>query len=66
MFQQGKLKVCWTSIQTKKRKFSCVLYAHSQFFSSLARFDLANRGVRHCVNLSCRTLTLGCSYLTRH
>jgi len=29
----------------KNRKFTCVLYAHSQFLCSLARFDLANRGV---------------------
>jgi len=34
---------------TKKRKYSCVLYAHSQFLCSLARFDLANRGVRQPV-----------------
>ena len=30
---------------TKNRKFSCVLHAHSQFLCSLARCDLANRGV---------------------
>jgi len=29
----------------KKRKFSCVLYVHYQFFCSSARFDLANRDV---------------------
>jgi len=29
--------------------FSCVLYAHSQFLCSLARFDLANRSVRQPV-----------------
>jgi len=33
----------------KNGKFSCVLYAHSQFLSSLARFDLANRGVSQTV-----------------
>jgi len=31
---------------TQNRKFFCVLDAHSQFLCSLARFDLANRGVR--------------------
>ena len=31
---------------TKKTKFSWVLCAHSQFLCSLARFDLANQGVR--------------------
>ena len=30
---------------TKNQKFSCVLYAHSQFLRSSARFDLSNRGV---------------------
>jgi len=39
---------------TKKVKFSCVLYAHSQL-CSFARFDLANRGVRH---QSSRTLSM--------
>jgi len=29
--------------------FACLLYAHSQFLCSLARFDLANRGVRRPV-----------------
>jgi len=29
--------------------FSCVFYAHSQFLCSLARFDLANHGVRQPV-----------------
>jgi len=33
----------------KKQKFSCVLYAHSQFLCSLAKFDLANQGVRQPV-----------------
>jgi len=42
--------------------FSCVLYAHPQFLCSLARFDLANRGVP-----ASRTLSmLDCSYSTRH
>jgi len=30
----------------KHRKFTCVLYAHFRFLCSLARFNLANRGVR--------------------
>jgi len=53
MSLQGKrkLKVCWTSIHNKNRKFACALYAHSQFLCSLARFDLANRGVRQPVQL---------------
>jgi len=38
----------WTSIHHKKT-FSCILYAHSQFLCSLAKFDLANRGVRQPV-----------------
>jgi len=33
----------------KVRKFSFVLYAHSQFLSRLARFDLSNEGVRQPV-----------------
>jgi len=37
---------------TKNPKVSCVLYAHSQFLCSLARFDLANRGVRQPVQLN--------------
>jgi len=36
-------------MHTENRKFSCVLYTHSQFLCSLARFDLANRGVRQTV-----------------
>jgi len=44
-----KLKVCRTSIHNKNLKFSCILYAYSQFLCSLARFDLANRGVRQPV-----------------
>jgi len=31
--------------------FSCTLYAHSQVLCSLARFDLANRGVPQAVQL---------------
>jgi len=31
---------------TNNRKFSCVLHAHFQFLYSLARYNLANRGVR--------------------
>jgi len=50
MFQQGKTTtknlLDFYSLHNKKRKFSCVLYAHSQFLCSLARFDLANSGVR--------------------
>jgi len=33
----------------KKQKFSCVLYAHSQFLCSLAKLDLADQGVRQPV-----------------
>jgi len=33
----------------KNWKFSCVLYAHSQFLCSLARFDPTNWGVRQPV-----------------
>jgi len=47
--KKGRLKVYWTSIHSKKRKFSCVLFAHPQFLCSLARFDLSNRGVRQPV-----------------
>jgi len=36
----------WTSIHHKKQKLSCVLYPHSQFLCTLAKFDLANQGVR--------------------
>ena len=39
----------WTSINHKKQTFSCVLYAHSQFSCNLAKFDLANQGVRQPV-----------------
>jgi len=39
----------WTSIHHKKQKFSCVLYPHSQFLCSFAKFDLANQGVRQPV-----------------
>jgi len=39
----------WTSIHYKKQKFSCILYAHSQFLCSLAKFDLSNQGVRQPV-----------------
>ena len=46
--EKGKLKVCWTSLRAKI-KFTYVFYAHSQFLCSLARFDLANRGVRQPV-----------------
>ena len=52
MSQQGKRKTkslldFYTS--QKNRKISCVLYAHSQFLCSLARFDLANWSVRQPV-----------------
>jgi len=43
------LKVCCTSIYHKQPTISCVLDAHSQFLCGLARFDLANRGVRQPV-----------------
>jgi len=53
MPQQGKEKTkSLHGLQhiTEKQKFSCILYAHSQFLSSgSARFDLANRGVRQPV-----------------
>jgi len=51
MSQQGKTKtkICCSSIHNKNRKFSWVLYAHSQFLCSLARLDLANWGVRQTV-----------------
>ena len=39
----------WTSIHHKNQTFSCVLYAHSQFLCSLAKFDLANQDVRQPV-----------------
>ena len=45
MSQQGKRKTKSLLDLTKNRKFSCILYAHSQFLCSLARFDLANWGV---------------------
>jgi len=40
-------------MHNKKSKVSCVFYAHShsQFLCSLARFDLANRGVCQPVQL---------------
>jgi len=47
--EKGKLKVFWTSTHNKNRKFFCILDAHSQFLCSLARLDLANRGVRQPV-----------------
>jgi len=40
--------------------FTCVLYAHSQFLCSLARFDLANRGVRQPVQPCTHALLLVC------
>jgi len=53
MSHQGKrkttVKVWWLLYTTKNRTFTCVLYAHSQCLCSLARFDLANRGVRQRV-----------------
>jgi len=39
----------WTSIHKKKKTFTCILYAHSQFLWSLGKFDLANHGVRQPV-----------------
>ena len=36
-------------MHNKKQEFTCVLYAHSQFWCSLPKFDLANRGVRQPV-----------------
>jgi len=50
MFQQGKKKTkSLLNVYTKKRKFSCVIYAQSQFLCCLARFDLADRGMRQPV-----------------
>jgi len=51
MSQQGKRKTMFAGLLyiTKNWNFPCVLYAHSQFLRSLARFDLANRGVRQPV-----------------
>jgi len=51
MSQQGKRKTKFAGLlhMTKNWKFSCLLYAHSQLLCSLARFDLANRGVRQLV-----------------
>jgi len=47
-FQQEKRKTKSVLFYAEKnRKFSCVLDAHSQFLCSLARFNLANQGVRH-------------------
>ena len=45
-----KLKVCRTSIHNKNLKFSCILYAYSQFLCSFAIFDFSNRGVRQPVH----------------
>ena len=47
----------------QKKSFFCVLYTHSQFLCTLARFDLANRGVRQPVQ---RTLSmLDCLYFEK-
>jgi len=47
MSQQGKMKSkSLLHFYTQR-----ILYAHSQFLCSLARFDLANRGVRQTVQL---------------
>jgi len=43
-----------------------MLYAHSQFLSSLAKFDLANWGVRQPVKPHTFLCLLDCSYSTRH
>jgi len=48
------LRACGHLYITKKQTFTCVLYVHSQFLCSLARFDLANQGVRqpvHCKSI---------------
>jgi len=39
----------WTSFHHNKLTFSCVLYAHSQIFCSLVKFDLANQDLRQPV-----------------
>ena len=49
---------------TKNLRFSYILYAHSQFFCSLVRFDLANQDVRQPVQQ--HSSMLNCSYSTRH
>jgi len=54
MSQQGKRKTknfAGLLYITKNRKISCVLYAHSQFLRSLARFDLENVDVHQAVQL---------------
>jgi len=58
--EKRKTKSCWTSIHNKNRTFTTVIYAHSQFLCSLARFDLANLGVRHPVqpHLFCAPLLI--------
>jgi len=62
MSQQGKRKTkhLLDSIHNKYRKFTCVLYAHSQFLCSLARFDLANRV---CISQSSRQPHTFCARL---
>ena len=65
MSQQGKRKTkSLLDVYTNKKKsFFCVLYTHSQFLCTLARFDLANRGVRQPVQ---RTLSmLDCLYFEK-
>jgi len=47
--RKRKTKFSGLLLHKKNRKFSCALYAHSQFLCSLPRFDLANRGVRQPV-----------------
>jgi len=33
--EKGKQKICWTSIHNENQKFTCVLYAHSQFLCTV-------------------------------
>jgi len=55
MFQQGKRKTkSLLDFYTKKRKFSCVLYAHSEFLCIVWQDSILQNGV--CASQSSRTL----------
>jgi len=43
------VRTCGLLYITKKQTLSCVLYAHSQFFCSLVKFDLAKQVLRQPV-----------------
>jgi len=67
MSQQGKMKTkSLLDFSIHNKNFSCMLYAHSQFLSSSAKFDLANWGVRQPVKPHTFLCLLDCSYSTRH